>query len=219
MLHTNLATRPFYNQRALRVAIAIVALVALGLSLYNAARIVSLTARNTELAGRAAAAETRAQELANQSRGIRESLNRADVTATEAAAREANLLIDRRAFSWTALFNRFEETLPGDVRITAVQPQIDRSGRFVLAISVVARSVEAVDTFINELEKDGTFRNTLPVSEALQQDDTFRSVLQTFYTAAATTPDAASEPVGSDAAGTTGPGPVAAAAEVNGGAR
>lgn len=199
MLRTNLATRPFYNQRALRVAIGIVALVAVVLSVYNAARVMSLTAGNAELSSRASTAETRVQELASESRRIREALNRADVTATEAAAREANLLIDRRAFSWTALFNRFEETLPGDVRIMAVQPQVDKDGRFVLAINVTSRSVEAVDTFITELEKSGAFHNTLAVSEQLQQDDTFRSVLQTFYTPEAATPVAASESDETDA--------------------
>lgn len=194
MLRTNLATRPFYNQRAVRVGLAAAALLAVVWSLYTAARIVSLTARNADLSARAATAEARVQELANQSRQIRQSLNRADVSATETAAREANLLIDRRAFSWTSLFNRFEETLPGDVRITAVQPQIDRDGRFVLAINVLSRSVEAVDAFISELEKSGAFHNTLPVSEQLQQDDTFRSVIQTRYTPSTAKPAATSEP-------------------------
>jgi hypothetical protein len=193
MLRTNLSTRPFYNERVIRVGIAAVALVALALSIYNAARIVSLTARNAELAGRASEAEARVQELNNESRRIRGSMNQTDVSTTEAAAEEANLLIDRRAFSWTALFNRFEETLPADVRITAVQPQIDRQGRFLLAIAVVSRSVEAVDAFIGELEKSGAFRTALPVQEQLQEDETFRSIIQTYYSPSAAKPAAASE--------------------------
>jgi hypothetical protein len=197
MLRTNLSTRPFYNQRAIRVAIAAVAVLALALSVYNAARIVSLTARNAELSGRAGEAESRVQALNNESRGIRESLNRTNVSATETAAEEANLLIDRRAFSWTALFNRFEETLPADVRITAVQPQIDRQGNFLLAIAVVSRSVEAVDAFIGELEKSGAFRTALPVQESLLEDETFRSVIQTFYTPEAAEPAPTSESGGS----------------------
>jgi Tfp pilus assembly protein PilN len=198
MLRTNLATRPFYNERAVRVGLAVAAVLAVIWSVYTAARVVSLTARNGDLSGQAASAEGRVQELAAQSRQIRESLNRSDVSTTEGAAREANLLIDRRAFSWTSLFNRFEETLPGDVRIVAVRPQIDRTGRFVLAISVVSRSVEAVDAFITEMEKSGAFHNTLPVTEQLEEDDTFRSVIQTFYTPSAAKPATASESGESD---------------------
>lgn len=207
MLHTNLATRPFYNQRAVRAAIAVVAAIALGLTVYNAARVVSLSRRNAALASRVAAAEGRTRELTAGSREIRDALNRTDVNATETASREANLLIDRRAFSWTALFNRFEETLPDDVRITAVQPQVDRNGRFVLAISVVSRSVEAVDAFITAMEKSGAFHDSLTVSEQLQADNTFRSVIQSFYTGAAATPAAASESVEGAGAPAAAPAP------------
>ena len=40
------------------------------------------------------------------------------------AAREANGIIDQRAFSWSGLFEQFEATLPPDVRITAVAPSV-----------------------------------------------------------------------------------------------
>ena len=45
------------------------------------------------------------------------------------AAREANLLIDRRTFSWTELFNQFEATLPADVRISTITPHIAWAAR------------------------------------------------------------------------------------------
>ena len=45
-------------------------------------------------------------------------------------------IIEQRAFSWTDLFNRFEETLPADVRIVAVQPQIDKDERMLVAVTV-----------------------------------------------------------------------------------
>jgi Tfp pilus assembly protein PilN len=83
--------------------------------------------------------------------------------------------------------------LPGDVRITAVQPQIDRQGRFLLAINVMARSVEAVDSFIGEMEKSGAFQNALAVQETLQPDNLFRTVIQTYYRPEAVTPDPTSE--------------------------
>ena len=80
-------------------------------------------------------------------------INRDQLAAVQAAAREANQLIDRRAFSWTDLFNRFEETLPGDVRIAAVPPQVDPQGRMLVAVTVISRRVEDLDGFIEALEK------------------------------------------------------------------
>jgi len=50
-------------------------------------------------------------------------------------AREANALIDRRTFSWTELLNQFQSTLPPDVRIAGVAPQIDEEGRRLVQIN------------------------------------------------------------------------------------
>ena len=72
-------------------------------------------------------------------------------------ARKANDLIDRRTFSWTELFNRFETTLPDDVRITAMRPKVDSKTGTTLTITVVARSVDDLNQFRSNLEKTGVF--------------------------------------------------------------
>ena len=42
MLQTNLSTRPFYNVRAVQVALAAAAALVLGLTLYNGVRVAQL---------------------------------------------------------------------------------------------------------------------------------------------------------------------------------
>jgi len=49
MLRTNLATKPFYNDRVVRVGLAALALVALGLTVFNAAEVYRLQSQNREL--------------------------------------------------------------------------------------------------------------------------------------------------------------------------
>ena len=49
MLRTNLATRPFYNDRAVHAAIGAAAAVVLALTILNVVAIVTLSRRNTEL--------------------------------------------------------------------------------------------------------------------------------------------------------------------------
>jgi Tfp pilus assembly protein PilN len=78
------------------------------------------------------------------------------IDLAQADARQANDLIDRRTFSWTELFNVFEKTLPDEVRITALRPQVER-GQFGITITVVARGVDDLNTFMNNLETSGTF--------------------------------------------------------------
>ena len=81
------------------------------------------------------------------------------------SARQANDLIDRRTFSWTELFNQFETTLPDEVRITAVRPSVDREKGIVLRVNVVARGVEDVDEFMENLDATGAFPDVRPAED------------------------------------------------------
>lgn len=181
MLRTNLASRPFYNERVVRAGLLLVALLTAAFTLFNVARIVSLRGRSAELNAQIAEANARFGELRANAQKIRQALNQQDVDAVQAAARQANQLIERRAFSWTGLFNQFEATLPASVRITAVQPQVDKDGRMVLAITAVSRRVEDLDTFIEQMEKSGAFASTLARAESVEEDGTVKTQLQGFY--------------------------------------
>ncbi len=181
MLRSNLSTRPFYNERSVRAAIAAIALVALGLTVFNAGRVWWLRSESGDLRQRSEQNEALARDLRQKAQAIRQSLNRQELAIVQAAAREANQLIDRRAFSWTDLFNRFETTLPPDVRLVAVQPQVDADGRLLVAMTVVSRRVEDLDAFIEALEKTGAFRDVLTRQEQAEDDGTRKSVLQGYY--------------------------------------
>ena len=100
----------------------------------------------------------------------------------QAKAREANDLIDRRTFSWTDLFNRFEKTLPPDVRITGVTPQIDNEGRLLVNVLVISKRVEDLSDFIEELEKTGAFSQVLQRQENAEDDGSRKTLLHGFYT-------------------------------------
>ena len=72
----------------------------------------------------------------------------ATVCSNAVTPREANLLIGRRLFSWTDLLGRLETTLPDDVRITSMRPDIDRNGEITVQMTVVGRRVEDIDRFM-----------------------------------------------------------------------
>ena len=61
--------------------------------------------------------ESLARDLRQKARAVQQSIDKSQLSLVDAAAREANELIDRRAFSWTELLNQFQATLPPDVRI------------------------------------------------------------------------------------------------------
>jgi len=194
MLRTNLSTRPFYNARAVRAIVTGVGTIVVVATIANLVELVRLTTEQRRLSADAVQAETEAQRLTREAAQIRGRIDPAELATVSAAATEANAIIDRRAFSWTELFSRFEAALPEDVRITAVQPRRETNGSFAVSVAVQARRVEGVDGFIEALESQGTFKNVLPAEEQTNEDGLIEAVLDGVYLAERQ-PAAAVEPV------------------------
>jgi type IV pilus assembly protein PilN len=164
MIRTNLSTRPFYNERTVRAMLLVVAVLVVAFTAFNASRVLRYSRSDTRLQTQAARDEARAADLRQQATRLRASVNTKQIESASVDARDANDLIDRRTFSWTDLFNRFESTLPDDVRITSVRPKLEDEG-FNVEIHVIARSVEDIHLFMENLEGTGAFKNTVPVED------------------------------------------------------
>ena len=190
MINTNLATRPFYNDTAVRAWIGVVTLVVIALSVFNVMRLVSYSQSDTTLARQASQDEEKAANLRAKADQLRASVNAAQIDAASVDARQANELIDRRTFSWTELFNRFETTEPDEVRITAVRPRLDPKRGTVVTIAIMARTVEDVNQFIDRLEATGAFSQLVRLDEHLDenQQNLWQATLEGIYKSGAAPP-------------------------------
>jgi hypothetical protein len=190
MLRTNLSTRPFYNEHAVRTALGALAALAIGLTLFNAYEILRLQGQSADARQATVQNDAQARDMRDKAQVIRRSIDRAKLEAVQTAAREANSLIDRRTFSWTELLNQFQATLPADVRIAGVMPQADNEGRRLVQISVFSRRIEDLEAFMDALEKTGAFSGVLPRADQPDESGTIRTELQAYYAPV----DAASQP-------------------------
>jgi hypothetical protein len=189
-LRTNLSTRPFYNERAVQAILGLAAILLVIVTILNMTRLWSLTARDRRLVAEAQAAEARTEALRADLARVRSSVDAGQIAEIAAEAREANQAIDRRAFSWTGLFNELEVALPPEVRIAGVIPRVDKSGQMIVVLEVQARSVEAISQFFDGLEESGAFRNLLSKQERETPENLIAATLEGIYTA----PTARTEP-------------------------
>lgn len=196
MIRTNLSTRPFYNERVVSLWLALFIVLAAAATIFNTTRVLRYSHSDTEQGTSASRDESRASELRRSATKLRNSVDAKQIERASNEARQANDLIDRRTFSWTELFNRFETTLPDEVRITSVKPRNDRTHGFVLVINVIARGVDDVSEFMANLEGTGVFKNLRPAEEHINEKGELESTLETAYT-----PTTPTEPT---AAATTG---------------
>jgi Tfp pilus assembly protein PilN len=181
VIRTNLSTRPFYNERAVRGWLLLAALIVAAATAFNVERGMRYRRSDTELVAQAAANEARAAELHRQASTLRATVDPRQIDTASAAARQANDLIDRRTFSWTDLLNRFETTLPDEVRITAIRPKIDRVRGIVVAINVVAAGVDDVNAFMENLDQTGAFKDVNSSSDRINEAGQLESLLEAIY--------------------------------------
>ena len=194
MIRSNLATRPFYNDRAVRFWLVLAAVLVAAATVVNVSRMIYYSRSDTELARQAANDEERTRLLRRDATALRASVDAKQIEVASVEARQANDLIDRRTFSWTDLFNQFEATLPPNVRITSVQPQLDENRRMVMRINVVAQSVADVDQFMANLDQVGAFTGLLSNQERVNESGQLEASLETVYTPNAPTPPSAAQP-------------------------
>ena len=181
MLRTNLATRPFYNERAIHMVIGLAAVLLIALTAWNVYTVVTLSRANTELSARVNQDHAEAEGLRKMATDIRRKINQEELQQVVSAAREANGLIDQRTFSWTAFFNHIESTMPPDVMLTAVRPSI-KDGVTRVAMTVLGRRAEDIDEFIEKLEATGAFEDILPSQTDYTDDGLRRVLVESIYT-------------------------------------
>ncbi len=182
MLRTNLSTRPFYNIRAVKAVLGAFAALVILLTMFNVIRLLQLAGSQRSLGARAVQAQTEATRLRSDAARVRSQVDGTELEVVSIAAREANTIIDMRSFSWSDLLAQFEVTLPESVRITAVQPRVDKDGRFIVGMRVEARQIGDLEKFLEALETTGAFRNVLPSDEQATSDGMLEAVIEAVYT-------------------------------------
>ena len=215
MLRTNLATRPFYNDRAVLAVIGAAAAIVLAITAYNIVRIVTLSRHNTELSSRVDAQRAEADRLTSEAARIRRTINKDELALVVNAAEEANALIDQRTFSWTEFFNVIESTLPPDVMLSSVRPSF-KDGLTRVSMLVLGRRPEDVDEFMEKLEATGSFEEVNAASSDSTDAGLKRVTIESVYVAQPPEEPAAQEAKPAPPAANAPPAPAPAAPQRGG---
>ncbi|HXV75160.1 MAG TPA: hypothetical protein VD788_02500 [Candidatus Polarisedimenticolaceae bacterium] len=170
----NLSGNPFRNNVVLWIGFGTATAVLFGFTLFSVTTYVEYGSRLTELRNTVGNFEHRRLDLETRGTGALKAIKQIDIDALELQAEMANMVIDRKAFSWTKLFNSIEDVLPQRVRMTSVRPIFnaarageDPTSRAARAgMPVAIEGVAATYLEFTELERalqdDGHFGRVLP---------------------------------------------------------
>jgi len=151
------------------------------MTLFNAFELIRQGTRQRDFGAREVEAQAEAARLRNDAARIRAQINPKELEVVAASAREANSIIDLRAFSWTELLSQFETTLPEGVRIKAISPRIEKDGSVVIGVGVEARRGADLEMFLDALEMTGSFKNVLTTEEQTNREGLIDAIVEGAY--------------------------------------
>lgn len=181
MLRGNLASRPFYNERLVSFALVLVAMAVVALTVFNVSRLLSLSAQGAELDRQVEQNRAEAERVRADATSTQQTIDGQTLQGLVVGTREANALIDRRTFSWTAFFDVVEDVLPFDVRLVAVAHREEDDADLVLVLNVVAKSDDDLNDLIRGMLGSGVFYDVLPAEKTRNDDNTWNAIIETGY--------------------------------------
>jgi Tfp pilus assembly protein PilN len=161
----NLSTRRFPAYRLVNVALAIILIVLLALSVWQATGFIRYSRLTRGLSTTELDARVEAESLGKRVAEVESRLDRPEATAKLNEIGFLNHLIARRNLSWTRLFADLERMVPNNVHLVNLRPDVAPNGAITLQIELQGRSINDISDFINRIEKSPVFQNVTVSNE------------------------------------------------------
>jgi type IV pilus assembly protein PilN len=164
-LDINLATRPYEDARQfwLRWGLGVGALAALTLFL------LFWTVSEWRHAGRdrqeIARLNAQIMERDDERTQAQAFLDQAANRSTRDQSQFLNGLIQRKAFSWTRVFEDLEQVMPSNLHVVSLRPELDEQGQVELNMKVLGDTREAAVDLVHRMEGSKHFQSAQLVSE------------------------------------------------------
>ena len=157
----NLATEPFRRDRPVLVATAALALLLAIFLGFELKTIVSQRREGGAIHVTIDRLNTQLRGITNQQAKLNALLRRPENAEVMERSLFLNSLIDRKAISWTKLFEDLEKVVPYNVRLVSVRlPEVDTDNRVLLDMVVGAKERPELLELVQHLEASPQFGET-----------------------------------------------------------
>lgn len=181
VLHPNLASRPYRDYRPVWAVATTVLLLTAALLAYNAQTAWRYFATTQETRAEIAKLEREIAKERERTAAAREALSRFDTTTLRARSTFVNERIAERAFSWSDLLDDLESVVPGDVRLTRLNPDPSPGGVYVISIDCLSKTEDGMVDLIQRLFASSKFARPTPTSESVGNEGIHHFTLKVEY--------------------------------------
>jgi type IV pilus assembly protein PilN len=152
----NLATRPFADQgpaiKRLRIAMAVLAVIAVGLGL----ALHAFHRKAEEARARDHSLDSQIARIAGERQGYQNLMRQPRNAQLLERVGDLNRIFDEKAFSWTLAMEDLETVLPGGVQASTLEPVRAKDGSITLRLRVIGPRDKAVE-LVRNLEHSRRF--------------------------------------------------------------
>lgn len=99
-------------------------------------------------------------------------LNRPENRIIRDRSQFLNDLIERKAFSWTQVFEDLERVMPARIHVVSIRPEVDEDNQLEIKLQVAGESRDRVNELVRKMEESPRFKQPQIKSETQQSGQT-----------------------------------------------
>jgi Tfp pilus assembly protein PilN len=99
-------------------------------------------------------------------------LNRPENRTIRDRSQFLNDLIERKAFSWTQVFEDLEKVMPARIHVVSIRPEVDDDNQLEIKLQVAGESRERVNDLVRKMEESPRFKQPQIKTETQQSGQT-----------------------------------------------
>ncbi len=174
----NLAKRPVRNRRLLYLVAGILILCNLFFITLNCYEIIKFINKNRDVSISISWLKTQINYLQNKEKSYLKKIKTFELKNGR-EVKTLNNLIFKKVFSWTSLLSKLENSLPNNVIIFSILPDLKKN-EIKLKLEIGAKTTDAFLSFIDSLRKNG-FQNIKVDRERLDSNNLVRVLIILSY--------------------------------------
>ena len=156
IIRSNLATSPIRNYSVFLLGCILLAVAVILFTFFNLTSLKNSYTKNERLKKTIAEQQTQLQNLQQKKSDLQRKIDGIKTPQFISETEFMNNAIKRRVFSWTALFDHFEEMLPPNVKMISITPMVSEQN-IAINMEMAAQNLPDMLTLVRALERDAQF--------------------------------------------------------------
>jgi hypothetical protein len=170
IIRSNLASSPIRNYSLFLLGCLLLGIVVILFTIWNLATLTGSYSKSIKLKQAIGSQQKQLKDQEGRAKDLQTRISRIKTPQFVAETEFMNNAIKRRTFSWTALFDHFEEVLPPSVKMLSIVPSVSEED-IAINLEMAGRSLGDMLELVRLLERDPQFGQVILKGERTDADE------------------------------------------------